>query len=157
MTGPHFIIEGPDGAGKTALSCQICNHFSMAYHHEGPPPAELTELGAYYTNRLLEAKEPTVFDRLHLGELIYGPLLRGGHRLSPGGQQFVNSAIVATGSTVVICLPPWPTCLVNNRSKEELIKDEVLLKLAYDGWAHLAEETAAIIFDYTKGDFSCFI
>ncbi len=36
----------------------------------------------YYRKLILQAPEPVVFDRSFLAEMVYGPVLRGGSRLS---------------------------------------------------------------------------
>lgn len=36
----------------------------------------------YYRELILQAPEPVVFDRSFLAEMVYGPVLRGGSRLS---------------------------------------------------------------------------
>lgn len=129
----HVIIEGPDGAGKTRLARELCARYGMGYHHEGPPPPGV-DLTAYYAKLLVNATRPTVFDRLYLGELVYGPLLRGGSRVSAYDLRMLHRLVVGTGSTVVTCLPDFCVCLENNQAKTELITDQVTLRDAYDAW-----------------------
>lgn len=150
----HVIIEGPDGAGKTHLADLICSQRpGYAYHHEGPPPAGLNVL-EHYARLMLDAKCPTVFDRLHLGEVVYGSLLRGGSALSPRDILFLNRLIVGQGTSVVLCLPPKATCLHNNRLKEELIKEESLRSVAYDAWVLVSKRFELLTnlqrYDYTE-------
>lgn len=148
----HIIIEGPDGAGKTTLARFLCHRHNMGYHHEGPPPVGVSAL-EHYGRLLAEAPRPTVFDRLHLGEVVYGPLLRGGSRLSTYDWGLMNRLIRGTGSVVVTCLAPWATCITNNRAKEELIKDEGLLRVAYDTWSLVISHDLMVnhqFYDYTS-------
>lgn len=144
----HLIIEGPDGAGKTTLAHDLCKRYGMAYHHEGPPPNP----GAFEHYRsLLDWPEPTVFDRLHVGELVYGPLLRGGSQLTLEQANLLNRK-----ADLVICLPPWETCLDNTRPRDEMIKDVFTMHLAWILWERIAthpDMQGARIFDYTKGVF----
>jgi hypothetical protein len=129
----HVILEGPDGAGKTTLARNICARYQLAYHHEGPPPSG-TNVLHHYARLLLETKQPTVFDRFHIGETIYGPLLRGGSALSPRDMTLMDRLIIGLGVTVIICLPPWETCLANNQDRHELIKEDNLRRVAYECW-----------------------
>lgn len=148
----HVIIEGPDGAGKTALARTLCQSLGMQYHHEGPPPPGVNRC-EHYQMTLLSTDHPTVFDRFHLGELVYGPLLRGGTNLTAEEVDTINQTFKDMGGTMVCCLPPWETCIANNRRKEELIKDETVMRAAYDGWTLLVQTRAfngGRVFDYTQ-------
>lgn len=129
----HIIIEGPDGAGKTTLARRLCHVHAMAYHHEGPPPAGTSALH-HYAGLLANATRPTVFDRFHLGELVYAPLLRGQPGLAPEEVTLMNRLIAGTGTRLVGCLPSWQTCWASNQAKRELIDDPTVMRAAYDAW-----------------------
>jgi hypothetical protein len=133
----HVIIEGPDGAGKTTLARQLCHQLTLGYHHEGPPPTNVPAL-EHYARLLVEAKRPTLFDRLHLGETVYGPLLRGGSRLDARGLRLMNRLIRGQGTTVVLCHPLWETTLRNTKGRKELIEDVDIRQRAYDCWTMVA-------------------
>ena len=148
----HIIIEGPDGAGKTALALTLCKSLSMGYHHEGPPPANIDRYG-HYMSVLRSFEQSTVIDRFHLGEAIYGPLLRGGSGLAPAQIIAINQKIIREGGRIIVCLPPWEICLENNRRKwnQELIQSEIMLRAAYDAWSVLVRNTELFvgrIYDY---------
>lgn len=145
----HVIIEGPDGAGKTTLAKQLQKKYKLEYHHEGPPPAEPSAL-QHYAGLLLRTEAPTVFDRLHLGELVYGPLLRNGSRLKPTDIVLMDRLLNARGITTILCLPPWDVCLANTKTKEELIQNEDTLLNAYKAWDEVASNHPVdFIHDYT--------
>lgn len=151
----HVILEGPDGAGKTTVAQE--KFPGHVYHHEGPPPA----MGVleHYAGLLVNARVPTVFDRFHLGEFVYGPILRDGSRLSKGDLSILNMLITLTKTTVIICLPPWQTCLKNNHEKDEYIKDDITRRCAYDRWELMARTFRCehillpntTVYDYTTG------
>lgn len=134
----HIIIEGPDGAGKTTLARQLCHDLRMAYHHEGPPPVSTSVLH-HYAALLANTKRPTVFDRFHLGELVYGPLLRGVSGLNPTDIRLMNRLVRGNGIAVIICLPEWGTCLERTRQRDEFIKDETKLKEAHRLWCTMVD------------------
>jgi uracil-DNA glycosylase len=148
-TRSHVIIEGPDGAGKTTLARRLCDAYGYEYHHEGPPPEDALH---HYARLLTSAPKPTVFDRFHLGELVYGPLLRGQNRLGPGGITLMHRLIRALGINVVLCLPTWETCLDNNRRKSEMIKDDATLHEAYERWIRvfISHNVNLQRYDYTR-------
>ena len=69
-----IIIEGADKTGKTTLANAIVKGLGCKYVHFGKPqkyPA--TEYAEY----ALATNGNVVLDRFYLGELVYGPLLRG--------------------------------------------------------------------------------
>lgn len=143
----HFVIEGPDGAGKTTYAKAMCEQFGYAYHHEGPPPPGVNIFEHY--RLLLEFSKPTVFDRLHLGELVYGPLLRG-----TSGINFEQCRVLSDLALVTVCLPPMAVCM-SGLHKEEFIKDSYLLMQAYERWVRLVSENMAfmhnaIIYDRSR-------
>jgi hypothetical protein len=133
----HVIIEGPDGSGKTTLARKLCAVFDMNYHHEGPPPPDMSVLH-HYAGLLATATRPTVFDRLHLGELVYGPLLRGASRLKPMDEVLMTRLVRGTGTDVIICQMPWETTINICKQKQELIKDEAVMQTAYLRWARVS-------------------
>ena len=69
-----IIIEGADKTGKTTLSNAIIKKFGSEYVHFGKPKKHpATEYAEY----ALANDGNLVLDRFYLGELVYGPLLRG--------------------------------------------------------------------------------
>jgi hypothetical protein len=103
------ILEGPDGCGKTTLAAHLVEQFGFEYRHEGPPPLDCDRLH-YYGNLLLEAHKgtkPVVFDRFHLGEVVYGPIKRYEDKLGYSGMWLMQRLIEATGTRLFVCLPPY--------------------------------------------------
>ena len=74
------VLEGPDLAGKSTLASKLeSQHFGAVIVENGQPPTGVV-LFDHYASQIVEASghpNLTVFDRLHLGELIYGPRYRG--------------------------------------------------------------------------------
>jgi hypothetical protein len=149
-----IILEGPDGAGKTILAHELCTRLHLGYHHEGPPPLHVEPL--YHYGALLDAAryQRVVFDRLALGERVYGPLLRGHDRLGAEGWRVMRRLIVAVGAAEVLCLPPFHVVHDNWRAKHrqghhELIHAPTLL---YETWARFSQlsESHHYCYDYTQ-------
>lgn len=111
-----IILEGPDGAGKTTLADQLCTRYDLRYHHEGPPPSGIDALEYY--GHILEGERELiaggakgiVFDRLALGERVYGPIYREHDRLGENGWRVFQRLINAANAVQVMCLPPYQTC-----------------------------------------------
>jgi DNA polymerase III delta prime subunit len=142
----HFIVEGPDGAGKTTYATALAAQFGLKVHHEGPPPAD-NIFGHYY--QLLDRQQAMVFDRLHLGELVYGPLLRG-----KSGITFEQCRVLSDMALITICLPSRATCMAGLHEKE-FITDQQQLEQAYSRWVNLVSYNAAfmhnaVVYNRTK-------
>jgi thymidylate kinase len=75
-----IIIEGADKTGKTTLANAIVKRFGCEYIHFGKPKKHpATEYAEY----AISTNRNVVLDRFYLGELVYGPLLRGKCGLNP--------------------------------------------------------------------------
>lgn len=90
-----YVLEGPDFAGKTTLAKNIMRTLMADPNVHDPhdinmvhngPPKEGVNLFVDYIRQIWRAVEDdsvhTIFDRLHIGEAIYGPRFRGESALS---------------------------------------------------------------------------
>lgn len=120
-----FVVEGPDKAGKTTLVHEIvtrlveggCSGDNIAELHSGPIRKHpLDEYVRRIDCALLEA-EHVVCDRLHIGEAIYGPLLRGESRMPEHVEDWIDMYLKSRGAVLV-----WvdtPMTVIANRIKSE--------------------------------------
>lgn len=133
------IIEGPDRAGKTTLARFIEAKLGYQYHHEGPPINKSAL--QHYAELLLTKPDRTVFDRLHLGETVYGPIMRGVDLLDgDAGVVLMNRLIVPRNIHVIICLPDFEGCLErwSRNLKLEYVTTIDQFKRIYDHYQELA-------------------
>lgn len=101
-----FILEGPDGSGKTTLARTLMQRFNIKrYVHMGVPEP-VDRPFDYWMKRLLPHAGPVVIDRLHWSEDIYGQLFRGGSRLTDLDRWQLEGWLLAQGATIIQCLPP---------------------------------------------------
>lgn len=149
-----FVVEGPDCAGKTVFSKSIAG---ARYHHEGPPPKGDGSLLKYYTGfveRAAKLPGVTVFDRLALGEIVYGTVLRGEARLSPEEYLEFRDRTKKLGAVHVLCLPPRHTCFklwqARMLAKRELITDYATFLRSWEMFAAFAG-LVDIVVDWTQG------
>lgn len=97
------VLEGPDGTGKTVLAREFEKR-GFKYMHNGPP-APGTNMFAFYTQQILEARgADTVFDRLHLGELVYGTVVRKDPKLNIEQIRLLNRLLNSIACFTVFCL-----------------------------------------------------
>lgn len=158
--GKIIILEGPDGGGKTTLARQLVLK-GYRYFHDGVPPVG-RDLLAHYLQVLDEAINSsynTVFDRLWLGERIYGPIARGGDRIGDEGQRLFMRIHNAKAIWTVICLPPPRESKKNYRVKmkdeKDYLKSEDLWSETVGAYIDFYEENESKLtyhYDYTGAD-----
>ena len=152
------VLEGPDGAGKTTLARHLVDKYGFEYLHTGPPgDGNLLLQYASVLDAAVRSHRNTVIDRLHIGESVYGPLLRGVDRIGSTGQLILQRIIRGGGVIEVFCLPPYKTCYGNwfrrRQEKGELVDNSNLFDQIYNRYRVLMESKTfshAINYDYTK-------
>lgn len=153
-----IILEGPDGTGKTTLAKHLQNTYGFRYIHTGPP--EDDRVLEAYGRTLYDASRETgdvVIDRLHVGERIYGPILRGKDKLGREGEVLIRRLTNAYNARVVFCLPPYPTAFENWRKRhqedKELVTKAETYSNIYHAYRNLKEDpfyANATWWDYTR-------
>lgn len=176
-----FIIEGPDGSGKTQLiaalraqypdlvskRCKSIRGGTGGTRFDGTgdgaagwgseAPAIVT-----YTRTLHDAMEgpsPFAFDRFHISEAVYGPILRHRQELPESEQLMLNSYIRQHDIQVVMCLPPFAVTLGNvrqNGRERPAYQTEGFLHQAYREFERLTP-LATIVWDYTRDPVSAIL
>jgi len=144
-----ILIEGPDGASKTTLAATLAQKYGLTYHHEGPPPTNISCLEHYggFLEEVRRKKLDIVIDRFALGERVYGPIYRQSDRLESTGWRLMRRLIKAAGVIQILCFPEYKTCLENwkvrRAAKGEMITREDIFQMTYDRWGGFISE-----FDY---------
>ena len=67
-----FVIEGPDGAGKSTLVNYIIDKYKTEMVHSSSE----TKNDFDYHNDLLNNDEAIVYDRFNMGEIVYPTVYR---------------------------------------------------------------------------------
>jgi thymidylate kinase len=83
----RIILEGLDRCGKSTAAVKLANHFGpgvIVHHSSSPPKLESAGLQMNWEIRNYKklwektnSEEVTIFDRFHLGMLVYGKQYRG--------------------------------------------------------------------------------
>jgi len=83
----RIILEGLDRCGKSTAAVQLANHFGpgvIVHHSSAPPKLGSSELQLNWELRnykklweKTDSTDVTIFDRFHLGMLVYGKKYRG--------------------------------------------------------------------------------
>lgn len=111
-----IVLEGPNGAGKTTLAKTLQQEFNGASEvlHQGPPPEGRHILSLYESDLiqgirgtwLMNPANLTICDRWHVGEMFYGPKLRGQAALSPAQISHIEMLLMSLGAVRVIVDTP---------------------------------------------------
>ena len=149
-----WIIEGPDGAGKSTLVSDIRDQVdgTVFYRHQGPfATAEVMgESLDAFKDGLASGADHCPFDRLHFGEVVYGPILRGHANLSDRDAVRLNQFFRFMGARNVLCLPPWDIVRANYLSNREdqLPNDTRVLEEIYEAYKR-RQQYFDVVYDYT--------
>ena len=98
-----FVLEGPDLGGKSTLADELeKQHIDwdvpVARLKRGPLKADQDPLTEYLVPlQDYDGNGVWIIDRWHLGELIYGPILRGASRLSLAQAHYIELALRTLG------------------------------------------------------------
>lgn len=101
-----IVIEGPDGSGKTTIGRRafdlLSEDGSTEIRHFGAPRKDpLIEYAEAFDGYTPGAGRHLIVDRLHWGELVYGPIFRGETKLGHAGLMAINDLIARLGGVIV--------------------------------------------------------
>jgi thymidylate kinase len=140
-----ILLEGPDGSGKSTLCDELIRVHTeegrggSAVWKRGPFTAEHGPWEEYVQDLLQLTPNPdwlVVMDRWHLGELVYGPILRDASRLSLDQCRWIDSLLRDRGALYVHVYAPSPTLMKRLTERgDDLIAPDLLPKInnAYCG------------------------
>jgi hypothetical protein len=134
--GRVVILEGPDGGGKTTLAKKLVER-GFDYKHEGPPTKK--NVIDYYKikiNDALNTKGDTVFDRLWLGERVYGPICRDEDKVGVMGHRLFDRLLASKPILMYYCCPSLETARKNYQIKlnepSDYLKSTVKWNIVYE-------------------------
>lgn len=134
-----FVLEGPDFAGKSSHAESIASRLvgGSDIIHNGPdkeyPPERLFAKYVTQVAHAINSDRHTIFDRLHVGELIYGPAYRNESRLSFYQIRAIDDMLDDVGAVKVFVDAEDVDLVSRFRGErgDDLVKDEeTLLKIA---------------------------
>lgn len=106
----NIILEGPDAVGKTTLAEKLRDKYNMnIYHSTTETPNDLN----HHIN-LLESTNNTVFDRFHVGEVVYPIIYNRPSKLNDNDVKIINQYIIDHNIIFIIYITS-DMSIINNR------------------------------------------
>lgn len=150
------ILEGPDCSGKSTLAKDRMFR-RVPVFHQGPfekdPYVETFDLvgKAFFQDNHAEA----VFDRLHLGEQVYGPIFRGVDKLGDEARDRIDQILRRSyDAVVVLCLPPLDVCTASWLDRKakggEMLNNVEQFIETYRAYQRLRTTLPVVTYDYTR-------
>lgn len=115
-----YIVDGPDGAGKTTLARKIKEATPGAkILHFGPPatPEDAKNYWLVYLHAIEDNDGQTIiFDRSWYSDLVYGPIMRNKQEMTDEHRDCLEHAVRSCGGGLVIYCTGvprklWSRCL----------------------------------------------
>lgn len=144
-----IVLEGVDGAGKSTLADAIVQELQERFPEDS--------VGVFHSSQLQrdpfdeyalahESYRPNsgmhvVCDRLHWGEMIYGPLYRGESKLSTAGFRWVELYLRARGATVWHVTAPLRTIQKRLVTRGEDYLETHHVEHVWDQFGHVAKHS----------------
>jgi hypothetical protein len=131
--------------------------------HQGPPPKSgayepLVNTLAAITEAAAGREMHVVMDRFHLGERVYGPLLRGKDTLGLPLHRQLERVMLSMDSRLVFCNPPQevsqPLWAARARAGMELITSPTVYAQLHDHYIAALRQSAlqVVMYDFTRPD-----
>lgn len=134
-----IIIEGPDGSGKSILAEELAKRTGYSLVHMTPPTSEedSEEMEAAYAQMLHGNK---IFDRCWYSEMVYGPVLRDGSKISYPAMFRLEKLARKNGAIIIYATGKkkdlWRRCQARG---EYLVTSTEAFDSIYDGFEELMD------------------
>lgn len=135
----YYLIDGPDGAGKTTLVEKLLKQFPGALVVHCGKPANDEEAFNYWKKHASIIKDSAdervvIFDRCWYSDRVYAPIMRGREEMTPQQREYLELLVKEHGGGVVLYLTGnvrdlWRRC---KRRGEDYITSESLLRRLHD-------------------------
>lgn len=138
---PVIVLEGPDLSGKSTFARELVTQHSHSTILKQGPPSHYDIFEQYLRACDVFVANPTktyILDRWHVGELIYGPLLRGESKLTKLQARYIDMVLQTFGATFIVCVRDIPTLYDRYDIRgDNIIKKEWLPHIVDEYWHHV--------------------
>lgn len=154
-----ILIEGPDCSGKSTLIEEMFPSFVKI--HNGRYPSQLAAYSAYLEQcdkqRSSHIRPNTVYDRMHISEIVYAHVMRGITDIPDYFKQ-VENRLLSMHCVLVVCLPHFSSVIKawRNRLAEEYVQDDSKIIEIYEYYSYIHNITGlpTLFYDYENVEFN---
>jgi thymidylate kinase len=130
-----YIIEGPDGSGKTTLATQLARQASAEIIHMSYPttPEEQEKMFDEYV-KVLNKPRNMIFDRCWYSEMAYGPVMRDKSYITWPQMYALERMVARTGGMIIHCTdaPSKLWIRANKRGEDYVVSRNAFDKICYN-------------------------
>ena len=143
-----IILEGPDGAGKSALAKRLYTWLAgdddtTTVHHGPYKGIEANELAKLYFASMSQAlthNKHVILDRSWYSEPIYAAVHRKQpSRITTTYRRMLERAALSRGALIIKCLPSFEACLESFNSRPEYLGNTAELEEVYRKYSKWGE------------------
>jgi thymidylate kinase len=142
-----FIIEGPDGAGKTTLANKLSQQTGYQIIHRVKPETQedKDEMMKTYLDVINSGKN-CIFDRAWYSEMVYGPIMRDKSYISIQQMYELERKLTKRGGLLIYCTDA-PNILFDRavRRGETYIIDKPTFGLIYKKYIEIMQQLPHLI------------
>jgi len=139
----NIVLEGENKTGKSTLAKLLVKKYGFQYvkcsQPKGDPYVE-------YMRKINAIKKPTVFDRMYIGENVYGPIYRGKSMLSPEQNRNLEMALMSKNTVVIYCSDSAKN--IRSRFSEEQWADEKKIEQVLALYEKVLDDVHLPIYDH---------
>jgi energy-coupling factor transporter ATP-binding protein EcfA2 len=133
-----IVVEGPDGSGKSTFVDELST-VMMRPSDDNPTEHQRSGMQILHSGPLMQhplveyewrlhdytPDQDIIADRWHIGELIYGPLLRGSSAMTPAMKRHIDLVLFRLGAVKVFMDTPFEEVMRRIKIRgEDLIADQ---------------------------------
>lgn len=150
-----FILEGPDGAGKTMLANKLQEQTGYMLLHRSQPKTEEDKkrmMDEYM--QVLKSGKNCIMDRCWYSEMVYGPVMRDASVISYPQMYALEKQLAQVGGLIIYCTGSLKTLWKRCQSRgEDYIVDAVKYAEIYRGYEDLMKSVPhlapVVTYEYT--------
>jgi uracil-DNA glycosylase len=145
-----FVLEGPDGAGKSTLATNLGPMLSYRVEHFGPPTKPPLKEYLHWLVGQDDQGHRMVIDRFHLGEDVYGPIFRHTKGLTKYELYAIEWALMIRGYSMIYVTQSLKTLVGNLEERgDDMVQVEQLTRISESYWRTIQRTIMPIsLYDY---------